>query len=673
MRPSLLRRLVLLPLLLAACTDQPTAPGIAPPGEAAQSDALTCEADVRAQSMGCDGSTSGGVMMLANGGARMQIIGGQGINVRLSSSNARYDSVAEIFSVDVTVQNLTSGIMGTYHGDDVAGIQVFFQAEPIVTAGTGEAPPANTDGAGAFTGVQQVYYKYANVLEPGETTPARTWEFSVPRSADRFGFVVYVEAPLIPAATPPEFGIYQQMSPGGGNSCGLLVDGRAFCWGLSYEGALGYGGRRNFTDPVAVAGNHRFTQIATSTHSCGIATNHDLYCWGTNANGEIGAPPTVVVEGQFYGNTRHNPAPTKVLGNISWSAVDVGSAFSCGLDRQGAAYCWGTNEFGQLGTGGFTPTSQPAAVTGGHRFTSIQSGSWHTCALKENGEVWCWGMNRYRHLGATSAQTCDVSWAVFDCSSVPVQVETTARFASLDVGADHTCALTAAGVPHCWGRTLMIASDDSDPPDAVPVPTAVATPEPLARIALGGDGICGVATDGDGYCWGRGVPNNPYGQVVAVAPGFKWRELRPGHNSFRCGVSRELGEGYCWGNENAGQLGNGGLHQESHPAVPQQLAPLHAGDQPPQAGFTLGIGGREATVFVSEPLWSSNSPIYSDDDFGIVKFYWSFGDGTTAEGRVARHQYARNGEYPVTLTVVDGSGQRAMHTEWATIFVYEGE
>ncbi|HEX5869165.1 MAG TPA: hypothetical protein VFY65_02050, partial [Longimicrobium sp.] len=146
------RRLVLLPLLMAACTDQPTEPLLTLPPTPAQSDALTCQADVRALTLGCGAATEGGAFAFASGGGpRLQIIGGQGINVRLASSNLSYDSVAEIFRVDVTVQNLTTGWLGTYHGDDVAGIQVFFQTEPVTTAGQGDPGTANTDGADAFT------------------------------------------------------------------------------------------------------------------------------------------------------------------------------------------------------------------------------------------------------------------------------------------------------------------------------------------------------------------------------------------------------------------------------------------------------------------------------------------------------------------------------------------
>ncbi|HEX5871787.1 MAG TPA: PKD domain-containing protein, partial [Longimicrobium sp.] len=499
------------------------------------------------------------------------------------------------------------------------------------------------------------------------TTRPRTWEFRVPRTVQAFGFSVYVEAPLIAEPTPPEYGIWQQMASGGGNACGLLVDGRAFCWGRSYEGALGYGGKRNFTDPVAVAGGHRFRQISTAGHSCAVTTSHDAYCWGSNNVNEVGAPPTVVVEGKFTGNTRHNPSPTRVLGGISWDMVDVGPGFSCGLSRAGQAYCWGSNGEGQLGTGDVAGRAQPAPVVGGHVFRSIAAGTWHACGLKSSGEVWCWGNNRYRALGGTSAETCGPDYMRVDCSTTPVKAETVVQFVSIDAGGDFTCGLTAAGVAYCWGRTMIIASDDSNPPPSVPVPAAVPTAERFETLAAGGSSVCALRTDGRAFCWGSGTVNQ-YGGVTAVAPDFRWRDLRPGYNGFRCGVTLDTGEGFCWGQENTGQLGNGGHHEEYHFTQPQRMAPLHSRDMPPVAGFSQNIANWGLTALVYEPVWNADSPIYSDDDYGLVKFYWSFGDGATAEGRLVRHTYTANGTYPVTLTVEDAVGQRAMHTEWVTAY-----
>jgi PKD repeat protein len=46
----------------------------------------------------------------------------------------------------------------------------------------------------------------------------------------------------------------------------------------------------------------------------------------------------------------------------------------------------------------------------------------------------------------------------------------------------------------------------------------------------------------------------------------------------------------------------------------------------------------------------------SHDNVGIVSYSWEFGDGTTAEGPTATHQYKKAGIYTVNLTVKDAAG-----------------
>ena len=55
----------------------------------------------------------------------------------------------------------------------------------------------------------------------------------------------------------------------------------------------------------------------------------------------------------------------------------------------------------------------------------------------------------------------------------------------------------------------------------------------------------------------------------------------------------------------------------------------------------------------------------STDNFGIQRYAWDFGDGSTGWGSTATHAYSEAGEYTVTLTVTDYSG----NTDTATIQV----
>lgn len=193
LRPRAAGAAVLL-ALLAACSDgerSPVAPeGPRPPGGAVA--ALECRADLRARTLGCDDALS------VPGISADWIIGGQGVYVRLTSANVAYDSLAQVFSADVTVQNLLAQRMGS-DGQTVSGIKVFFHSGPSATDGSGQVSVRNEDGEDLFTRSGQPYFHYTAPLPPGATSPAKRWEWSVPRSAKAFAFTVYVWTPLVPA------------------------------------------------------------------------------------------------------------------------------------------------------------------------------------------------------------------------------------------------------------------------------------------------------------------------------------------------------------------------------------------------------------------------------------------------------------------------------------------
>ena len=74
---------------------------------------------------------------------------------------------------------------------------------------------------------------------------------------------------------------------------------------------------------------------------------------------------------------------------------------------------------------------------------------------------------------------------------------------------------------------------------------------------------------------------------------------------------------------------------------------LPSGDQPPVPDFTNTCTAL-ACNFDASPS--------SDPDGSIVSYSWSFGDGATATGQTATHNYASGGARSVTLTAVDDQG-----------------
>jgi alpha-tubulin suppressor-like RCC1 family protein len=61
-------------------------------------------------------------------------------------------------------------------------------------------------------------------------------------------------------------------------------------------------------------------------------------------------------------------APVAVTGGYAFVSVTAAYAHTCGLTTTGLAYCWGTNELGELGNGTTAQALSPVAVVGGLTF-----------------------------------------------------------------------------------------------------------------------------------------------------------------------------------------------------------------------------------------------------------------------------------------------------------------
>ena len=89
---------------------------------------------------------------------------------------------------------------------------------------------------------------------------------------------------------------------------------------------------------------------------------------------------------------------------------------------------------------------------------------------------------------------------------------------------------------------------------------------------------------------------------------------------------------------------------------------VEAGDRPPVASVTGSSTGLEGSE-VSFSAAGSTDPDAGD----ALTYAWSFGDGSTAAGVTATHEYADEGTYTVTLTVTDSHGVIDAATKTVTI------
>jgi alpha-tubulin suppressor-like RCC1 family protein len=201
-------------------------------------------------------------------------------------------------------------------------------------------------------------------------------------------------APLAAVSTPDavqSMGTWTQLAAGAFYSCGVRTSGVASCWGADGFGQLGNGAPKANTDqPSAVIGGLTFSQVAPGqVHTCGLSGGA-AYCWGANLNGRLGQDTVTTTE---------SLTPLAVTGGLTFSSLVSGESFSCGLTAGGVAYCWGYNEFGQLGNGSTDNATTPTPVAGGISFASLSAGAGHVCGVTSGGQAYCWGDNSLGQLG----------------------------------------------------------------------------------------------------------------------------------------------------------------------------------------------------------------------------------------------------------------------------------
>jgi alpha-tubulin suppressor-like RCC1 family protein len=252
-----------------------------------------------------------------------------------------------------------------------------------------------------------------------------------------------------------------------------------------------------------------------------------------------------------------------VSGELAFTALTTGVAHTCALTRDGAAYCWGNNSKGQLGTGDTTSMAEPTVVYGDLQFAQLAAGFFHTCGVTTAGVAYCWGWNAEGQLGDGSTSDASTRVAVSDGHT----------FASLAAGRLHTCGLTPTGVAHCWGYGVTGALGDGTTKSRRKNPVAVAGELTFQSLSAGAYFTCGLTTDGWVYCWGL-TQHGQLGNDLTTEQCRFWRDIEfpctttpvlvLAESSFvevSAGVAHACavatgGLAYCWGAATAGQLGD---------------------------------------------------------------------------------------------------------------------
>ncbi|TMS06482.1 RCC1 and BTB domain-containing protein 1 [Larimichthys crocea] len=220
-------------------------------------------------------------------------------------------------------------------------------------------------------------------------------------------------------------------------------DGELFAWGHNGYSQLGNGTTNQGVAPMLVSANllnKKVTVVACgSHHSMALTDSGEVYAWGYNNCGQVGS-----------GSTANQPTPRRVSSCLQ-SKVAVGIACgqtsSLAVVDNGEVYGWGYNGNGQLGLGNNGNQLTPCRLVGlqGLCVQQIVSGYAHSLALTDEGLLYAWGSNTYGQLG-TGNKSNQLS---------PVQIMTE-KERVVEIAACHSthtsAAKTQSGQVYMWGQ-----------------------------------------------------------------------------------------------------------------------------------------------------------------------------------------------------------------------------
>jgi hypothetical protein len=205
-------------------------------------------------------------------------------------------------------------------------------------------------------------------------------------------------------ATPTRVGTFSdaiEVSVGPWSSCALRATGTVMCWGMGGSGGmLGDGSGSDSSTPVLVAGLVDADSVdVESEAACATRATGGAVCWGSRYLGN--------------GTSTGSMTPVEVLTHTMQPAddiwqVDGGAGYRCAVRFDDRVYCWGSRAAASLG---LAPDAIPdtnrlgPAVGGLPPIDFIAADGWHMCAVTYESDVYCWGLNDYGQVGDGSFAT----------------------------------------------------------------------------------------------------------------------------------------------------------------------------------------------------------------------------------------------------------------------------
>jgi len=330
---------------------------------------------------------------------------------------------------------------------------------------------------------------------------------------------------------------------------GLDKNGQVWGWGYNIYGQIGDNTTVYKYTPVSILGAKKtFCKITTGYNfTSGIDNNGQVWSWGYNNFGQLGDNSIPI----------SRITPVSILGaKKTFCKISVGTNnnYTTGIDNYGLIWGWGYNNFGQLGDNNRTQRNTPVSISGAKKtFCIISNGNNHSVGIDKNGQVWCWGLDNFGQLGNNSV--------INKCTPVSISgVKKT--FCNISSGIHHTIVIDHIGQVWSWGYNINGQIGDNTVTNRCTPVSILGSKKTFCNISSGQ--YFAIGLDKNGQVWGWGY--NSKGQIgdntvtsrrtpVSILGSLKTFCNIIAGASHTIGIDNN-GQVWSWGNNNTGQLGD---------------------------------------------------------------------------------------------------------------------
>jgi alpha-tubulin suppressor-like RCC1 family protein len=335
-----------------------------------------------------------------------------------------------------------------------------------------------------------------------------------------------------------------------GNQYFLAVknDGTLWGWGRNQFSQLGLANTIARSSPTQIGNETDWYSIfAGDTHSAGIRTrwNNDLYTAGVGTS--YNANYTTI---NGWGSSRRSPI--LLSQSNPWITINCGGDHNMAIRNDGTIWGWGSNQFGQVGSGTTDANGRSSPVQiGTMTWKSIDPIGANTLGIRSDNTLWSWGWNVNGQLGLGDAVN----------RSSPVQVGTR-LWLSAKPGVWYSArAIRDDGTLWVWGTSAALGLNESSINRSSPVQIGTETDWLYLHGNYSDDAATFVGkTNKSLYVSTNGIERVVAGisflktSPVQVTSVKNWKSIHSG-TSFTIAISNN-GSIWGWGNRSNGALGD---------------------------------------------------------------------------------------------------------------------